>query len=182
MKIVVLVNGEFFFSIFFLFLIGLQMYPNVFICIQLYSGLKLYSYVSGCFQGSNCIHLYPNVFNVSRCIHMCPVVFRAQIVLACIGLYSDVSECIQCIQLYLGHKLYLYVSGCFQGSNCTQMYQNVSRCNHMYLSVFKCICRYPKYPSVFKSVQLCMNVSKCIRMYLNVFACIQMCSLCLVVF
>ena len=96
MKIVVLVNGEFFFSIFFLFLIGLQMYLNVFICIQLYSGLKLYSYVSGCFQGSNCIHLYPNVFNVSRCIHMCPVVFRAQIVLACIGLYPRV----KCIQMY----------------------------------------------------------------------------------
>ena len=126
-----------------------SMYPDVFICVRLYSGLKLYWHASGCIQRQ---------------------------------MYSDVSECIQCIQLYLGHKLYLYVSGCFQGSNCTQMYQNVSRCNHMYLSVFKCICRYPKYPSVFKSVQLCMNVSKCIRMYLNVFACIQMCSLCLAVF
>ena len=122
----------------------------------------MYSYVSSCIQGSNCIGMHR-------------VVSKGQ-------MYSDVSECIQCIQLYLGHKLYLYVSGCFQGSNCTQMYQNVSRCNHMYLSVFKCICRYPKYPSVFKSVQLCMNVSKCIRMYLNVFACIQMCSLCLAVF
>ena len=132
---VVLVNGEFFFYIF-----SSSCFLLVFKCIW------MYSYVSSCIQGSNCIRMYL-------------VVSRDLIVFTCIQMYSMYPDVFICVRLYSGPKLYWHASGCIQGSN-----------------VFRCIRMYSMYPIVFRAqiVLVCIWLFPGVKLYSDVSECIQM--------